>query len=687
MREIPKYLLSVILLVLFGCSESDNMQDDASPTGEVSFLTLSAVCSTYDLEIDVDEDWQIEYEAGWIFISQDEMSGVGRKTIQFYVEQNSREEERQSDVVVKSGNQIVHRWRITQQVSNAGSDNALFTSDLRQTYAVGWGYNAFGEYASVGDVRRQVINYAKLKELEKKSSDDIAIDEAQYELEYQKAVAYSMAEFSKTITQESNTKTNLLFYKKEVKKRTTNTTTTKNECSFATLSVMNIVAQRHLSQSAIQLLMSQGHDILTEDFKLGLLDLQDNTISAREFINRFGTDVVLTAWLGGRLDYTTTIKKTTTTEIEQVVTTTYKKLFKKSSTMTEEEKKFSEKVAIDYECTSHVKGGETQALEKEINEKISKKEPIDDRIFVEWESSFSDAESMLASGKATLVDFRTVPIYEFITDANLKALVEKEIKQMANDDDSNTEWEEETCFQVNLPNNIEGLLLAEQKEGNHRVMAEICSEYIPTIRTDKRVLVAYPILANGRPNHERGLFMGDGAGNAPGRVMWKDGKAYYYRDESYGNQDVIQTFYIYCDELFSKRTDYMSRHQVLQTVRMADKVNASALRMQKIGLQYWAYMPDYTYDVGAQASPNLTSFHVPTIEELNELHTSLLNDFSLLFQTDGRSGLNLPGNEVCFPLQKDAVRIYHEGVYRVITTPTSGKYHFIRLRNADYTYF
>ena len=94
MREIPKYLLSVILLVLFGCSESENMQDDASPTGEVSFLTLSAVCSTYDLEIDVDEDWQIEYEAGWIFISQDEMSGVGRKTIQFYVEQNSREEVR-----------------------------------------------------------------------------------------------------------------------------------------------------------------------------------------------------------------------------------------------------------------------------------------------------------------------------------------------------------------------------------------------------------------------------------------------------------------------------------------------------------------------------------------------------------------------------------------------------------------
>lgn len=331
MREIPKYLLSVILLVLFGCSESDNTQDDASPTGEVSFLTLSAVCSTYDLDIDVDEDWQIEYEAGWIFISEDEMSGVGRKTIQFYVEQNSREEERQSDVIVKSGNQIVHRWRITQQVSNAGSDNALFTSDLQQTYAVGWGYNAFGEYASVGDVRRQVINYAKLKELEKKSSDDIAIDEAQYELEYQKAVAYSMAEFSKTITQESNTKTNLLFYKKEVKKRTTNTTTTKNECSFATLSVMNIVAQRHVSQSAIQLLMSQGHDILTEDFKLGLLDLQDNTISAREFINRFGTDVVLTAWLGGRLDYTTTIKKTTTTEIEQVVTTTYKKLFNLNS--------------------------------------------------------------------------------------------------------------------------------------------------------------------------------------------------------------------------------------------------------------------------------------------------------------------------------------------------------------------
>lgn len=682
MRKIHN-ILWFVLLMLCACTNDDDTKDKPSSGGESLSLTWSAACDTYRLNVEAAGDWRIETDAGWLFIAEEQRSGVGNGYVDVYVEQNSNDSRRTADIVLWCNGTALKTWHIIQQGKDEGGENVIFTSDLNKTYAAGWGYNAFGEYASENDIKGQIINYAKLKSFE--NIDNIANDEEQYELNYSKSVAYSVSEFSKTITKETNAKTKILFYKKEVNKRTTTTTSTKNECSFATLSVLNIVAQRNLSESSIKLLLERDKDILTDDFKQSIVDVKYGYMTPREFINKFGTDAVLTSWLGGRLDYTTTIKKTTTTEVEQVVTTTYKKLFKKSSSMTEEEKKFSEKIDVDYDCTCYVKGGDTKNIGKEINEKISKKQPIDDKIFVNWESSFHDARAMLVSGKATLVDTRTIPIYELIVDEDVSRRIENEINIMAGSDtfpaDDNNDW----CYSFSIPAGLDNMNLVVQPGKESHVLAEVCREFVPCIRSDKSVVVVYPVLADGKVNHERGFFVGDKEENAPGRVVWRNGVAEYYVDANYSSTEVINSLYIYNFGIYSKHEDYMPDAVSASSVHADDRTSVG-LRVVKIGEQYWGFK-NHLY--GYSGSPGIidSNYSIPGRKDIFDLQKSLLNDFSLLFSKDGRSGLNLPNDNFWLSCTDGPVCIYLNGAYKFFgSNDYNGKVNSLFLRKNSFRY-
>lgn len=671
MRVSCKYILFVLLMILSACSDTDQTKDDVSPTGEMSSYTWSAACNTYDLDVDASEDWQIEVSDGWLFIPDNQLQGHGKKTLHIYVEQNPNEERRQATITLSSGGQVKKTWKIDQMGYNEGGENSILTVNLKKTYGVGWGYNAFGEYANEKEIRGQVVNYGKLLANQETLGTDLSTTEEQYELNYNKAVAHSMSEFSRTITKQSNSKTKVLFYKKEVNKRTTNTTTIKSECSFATLSVLNIVAQRYISEAQIKTLLDKNIDILTEDFRLSILKVKDGDMTPQNFIQKYGTDVVLTAWLGGRLDYTTTIKKTTTTEIEQVVTTTYKKLFKKSSSMSEEEKRFSEKIQTDYDCTCDVKGGNTDGLDKEIESKIKNKQPIDDNVFLAWEQSFQDASAMLESDKAALVDTRTIPIYELITDKEVRQRIEDEINTEAGKDVFSSDATTTPCYVIDIPMNVDELTLAVKNDKTGKVIAEICKEFVPSIRADKRVVVVYPVLSNGKPNLRQGFFIGDGEANAPGRVLWKDGISYYYRNENYSTADVVSKLYSYCDNLTSTQENYMQPSEMTGTILATEKITIAPnsyssnknIRLVKVGEQYWGYISSYSYPCRSNLPFAVAGFRLPIRTDMDILQKTLLNDFSLLFATDGRAGLNFEQEN--FPLMCDSkpLTIFKNGTY------------------------
>lgn len=79
MRVSCKFILFVLLMILSACSDTDQTKDDVSPTGEMSSYTWSAACNTYDLDVDVSEDWQIEVSDGGCLFQTISCKGMARK--------------------------------------------------------------------------------------------------------------------------------------------------------------------------------------------------------------------------------------------------------------------------------------------------------------------------------------------------------------------------------------------------------------------------------------------------------------------------------------------------------------------------------------------------------------------------------------------------------------------------------
>lgn len=659
-----------VIMAMSACSDGNDIDTAAPAFADRTAYMWDTACNSYTVEIRASGDWRIESEAGWLYIPESEREGTGNAVVTIYVEQNPYEEERHTELrLYGSGGDAPSQ---TAGVTQAGTadciDNALKTDDLTRNYAVGWGYNAFGEYASTNDIRQQVINYRKLADEELRLGEDIAQDFIQYELNYTKSTARSLNEFSKTITKESNSKTDILLYTEEVKKRTVKTTTTKEERSYATLSVLNIVAQRNISRGTLKALLGNNADILTQAFRDDINSVKTGAMPVSRFIDRYGTDVVLTAYLGGRLDYTVSIKKTTTTDVERTVTATYKQLFGIKSSMTKEEEAFAESVKLDYDCNCHVRGGDRDGLDDEINAKISKKEPIDDSKFTKWENSFKDAEKLLRSGTADLIDTRTIPVYDLIADSDVHRLVKEAITHEAADNIKELYAEPVPAYKIAIPDNVSGVMLASDPSSG-KIVAEICREFIPQIRTDEAVTVVYPVMSNGLPDHRRGLFVGDGKVKRPGRVMWSGGKVSYVTDESMKGNSRLGEVFVLNGDTHARREDYMDEPRTTGIIESSSlksickvtvfyyennkpmTTKGVSVSYVKLGDRYWAYCGEVSLPLDIEKQSYVYKkqgkFAFPKPSDLNSLRAFLLNDLSLVFQK--RAGLNVIEGRSAFP--------------------------------------
>ena len=94
---------------------------------------------------------------------------------------------------------------------------------------------------------------------------------------------------------------------------------------------------------------------------------------------------------------------------------------------------------------------------------------------------------------------------------------------------------------------------------------EICSEYVPKIRTDRRITMFYPI-NNGRTNHGQGLFPGDRDGNRPAFVSFYQGQCYVEPIENYGYYDQVTKAYYMHGNLYERDFGIYCRPMAKYTV-------------------------------------------------------------------------------------------------------------------------
>lgn len=148
----------------------------------------------------------------------------------------------------------------------------------------------------------------------------------------------------------------------------------------------------------------------TRDFRNSVR--QDN---AEEFVRKYGTHLITTSYLGGKLDYYFTVSQDVKTSTEQIVTTINVKLlwFKKSST-TVDEKVWTE-IKKDFEGQFHVSGGGEygKRLNEEFDKYVSKGEPLQDQTLTDqWYACFENSNT--PDEDLVMVDFYVIPIWDIV---------------------------------------------------------------------------------------------------------------------------------------------------------------------------------------------------------------------------------------------------------------------------------
>ena len=186
MRIYLRFTLYFIFLVLHtSCRDADWQDITQAGIGqeesgqEVGVLYIGRGYEACILPTGFMQEWNgyhIKADRGFIFPS-DSVIDVGRQLV-IEVEQNPFKEIRRGNLLVldEAGN-ILHTLSVEQAGSATRSAGEAYSGALLRSYGVGYGYDAFGEYASYNSVRDQIISLPALRRYENEHHSAYIIDD------------------------------------------------------------------------------------------------------------------------------------------------------------------------------------------------------------------------------------------------------------------------------------------------------------------------------------------------------------------------------------------------------------------------------------------------------------------------------------------------------------------------------
>ena len=275
-------------------------------------------------------------------------------------------------------------------------------------------------------------------------------------------------------------------------------------------------------RKAVAALVSKGEGAITE-------------ADATAFSEKYGTHLVVSSNLGAMIELQMEINRDSCVDKEyatqqvsevvlgkQVTNTTSSKVIKEVSTD-----------SIMYEGQIQVKGGRKEDCNKlhlTFDHKGAEAQKLSDGDYTTWANNVSIEPD---SYNATFVSGRFLPLYSLFENYNTRQVLRQVYKLYMKKEAPTPEVEEPAYGVLPVKGNY-GADVRVASFGSDKA-AILCQEYVPSIRSDKPCVVAYPLLKdiNGdiRPFLFAGLFVGDES-HRPGRVIWKGSASVYTPSDS-----------------------------------------------------------------------------------------------------------------------------------------------------------
>lgn len=595
--RLARYIIPLSVLVC-GCSDKDMPYgpDPSELTVDTEEIGLPVRSSYRTIKVTVgDNDYKtLEASASgpWLEVLGDSVSHDGY--LEVFAERNENPSKRTGEIVLRKADGPEIRIPVTQAgYQDDDSNGGLYC------YA-GCGYNIFQEINSESSICEPIVDYQEAARI-----DPTIVQTTSRNLQDIVSVtSNSTTEMAELMTKTMEKKeSGLIGGKKTITRFESQSGQTRLDVThFAYINLQRLVACSSLDHSKlIQYAEQNRMGIFTKEFRTHYERILANPSvgNVQELFKVFGTHIVSYVDLGGTMDVALRFNKTMRGELNIRVNDFVKYFFKSQPsdyTLNGEIQGLSSDVSE--KGTFKVAGGSHDARESILSD-CRRQGRISPSNILAWTRSLPNSDFMNPDNLAKMVPFNVqlVPIWTLFPQRLTQTFVECAI---AESQKSTNAIDDAKAGLDNYGLKINGAPYMDFAEGNDESLVrvlyaaqgniseaspilEICNEYVPSVKANKRITVIYPI-RKGRPFHGSGLFPGDGEGTAPAWLTFSDGDVYVKPVEGMDGRSKIDSVYYLHGNIYLTSLGLDLRRSVSTDWKPKGIIG---LPIVKIGSGYW----------------------------------------------------------------------------------------------------
>ena len=546
---VKTVLMSMLTAVTFSfasCQDDDFMDTgamventNASQTIGDGDILVEGHAYTMPFTVKANGKWRIEQDRYFFTLSEEE--GIGPKVIKIYVQDNRYDERKQGHMTIITTDAQGREQRQVLEIVQKGANESMTRSislvpTSNRVYSIGYGYSTLKGYNNHNAITSKILDVNKLLDQEKftQSNLNAEITYEHYTANSRDGLVNAMCDslghmLSYIPKQESSdTKEQVSSdtpKQKDAKKLTLPFTfevgaafgmdNNQTECHDYAISYLNYGVRRMQIEPGIGMLRKY----INEDAAMaidGEMETYKGTEGIRNLIRDFGTHVVKGARVGGRIRSTLDVKA------DSVSNTYDLELYARIALGEVDLLNCSDTFRKNYQKDmTHIKHNFTViGGSKDCTDKMTK--ALTPGLLDEWKASLKDtAQVMVGFDEGDLI-----PIYELASTEARKEEIRNYMEgqgpgtmsaDYATPETGTVTEIEVPAFAANSETLVKNIMLSGEKVGI------ACSEYIPQLNKDERVIVIYPVI-DGKLALNKGVFLGDEE-HKPSRVSWNKDSA------------------------------------------------------------------------------------------------------------------------------------------------------------------